>query len=180
LIPKVHAVLDEDDENDVQSITESRGQDYTSHPGGATSKGKERAAGGSSSGNQNVSSGSSSRKHERNSGWLSGQREDGNSNKRPRKENGTGSGGNSTQPPGRSQAAPLNEGASNQVDSASADQRDMTPVPPEDDPRSISSSDFTGQYACPFHKRDHIKYGPWNKKYTSCLGSPRKQLRRIK
>jgi hypothetical protein len=61
-----------------------------------------------------------------------------------------------------------------------AKDQDHSPDDPGDDPMSTSDLPDDRDYACHFYKRDHIKYGPWNKKYSMCSSSRITRLRDIK
>jgi len=184
LIPKLHAALDEDNDSVDCTVTDPTSDHHTSHQGGGESKGKETASGGCSSGraNQYSRSGSSSRKRGRGSGGVNRQNKGDKPSKKPRNDSAGNSGEDSNENPGQGEGNSQNEVAGSHTNGPSFNQQNRTSDPPEDDPgpADLFVSGNPPEWACHFHKRDHITYGPWNRKYASCFCSPRKQLRRIK
>ncbi len=182
LIPKIHDLLDSEIHAEIPDFTDSPIQNYTSHHGGRANKGKQRASGSSSSGrsNRTGSSGSSQGKRERDSGGSNGSGEESNQSKRARREPGRtpGSSGNGdSENIGDGQDGitidPINSGSTNDLD------RDAGDPDPGDEPveEDVPSDPV---FACHFQKRDHIKYGPWNKKYVMCSSCRMEGLRRIR
>ncbi|PMD31496.1 hypothetical protein L207DRAFT_189309 [Hyaloscypha variabilis F] len=184
LIPKLHAVLDEDNDSVDCTVTDPTSDHHTSHQGGWESKGKETASGGCSSGraNQYSPSGSSPGKRGRGSGGVNGQNKGDKPSKKPRNDSAGNSGEDSNENPGQREGDFQNDIAGSHTNGPFFNQQNRTSDPPEDDPgpADLFVSGDPPEWACHFHKRDHITYGPWNRKYASCFCSPRKQLRRIK
>jgi hypothetical protein len=190
LIPKIHDLLDGEDAGNPDFLG-SRNQDFFSHHGGERSKGKQGASGGTSSAlaNRNAPSSSSPQKHGRGSEDSNGRGEGNDPNKKPRRESDRNSGNSGNTVPDGNPARTPN---SNPVESPSddpggiiGDNTDIVPYGrdpdnPGEDPAPMDPPDEPPDFACHFHKRDHIKYGPWNKKYAMCVSSRMTQLRRIK
>jgi hypothetical protein len=190
MIPKIHYLLDGEDAGN-PAFLGSRNQDFFSHHGGERSKGKQGTSGGTSSAlaNRNAHSSSSSQKHGRGSEDSNGRGEGDDPNKKPRRESNRNSGnGGNTVPGGNPAGAPNSnpvENPSEDPDGVIGDNTDIVPSgrDPDDpgaDPAPVDLPDEPPDFACHFHKRDYIKYGPWNKKYAMCVSSRMTQLRRIK
>lgn len=182
LIPKIHDLLDSDLDAGIPNFSEPFDQDYTSHQGGGGSKGKQKASGGSPSApsNQNASSGSSPQKHGRASEDSNERRDGRNSNKRPRREPDRNSDLNGNGSADENGADDQKEGASDMNESCPSADVDRDPGDPRDDPVHADVPSEPPDFACHFHKRDHINYGPWNKKYAMCSSCRMEKLRRIK
>jgi hypothetical protein len=180
LIPKIHDLLDSEIHAEIPDFTDSTIQDYTSHQGGGANKGKQRASGSSSSGRSNWtgSSGSSQGKHGRDSGGSNESDEWSNPSNKPRREpgrnpgsSGNGDSGNTGDGQDGSTIDPISSGSTADIDRDAGDPGDE---PVEED---LPSDPI---FACHFQKRDHIKYGPWNKKYVMCSSCRMEELRRIR
>jgi len=163
LIPKIHDLLDSEIHAEIPDFTDSTIQDYTSHQGGGANKGKQRASGSSSSGGSNESD------------------EGSNPSKKPRREpgrnpgsSGNGDSGNTGDGQDGSTIDPISSGSTADIDRDAGDPGDPGDEPVEED---LPSDPI---FACHFQKRDHIKYGPWNKKYVMCSSCRMEELRRIR
>jgi len=174
LIPKIHDLLNGEDEAGILSFSRPSQQNFVNDQGDEGLKGKKRASDGSSSTpiNRNAPSGSSPQNHGRGSG-ESDRRGEGSSFKRPRRESDGNSGG-----------TPDGSPDGNPIENPGGDPGKNPDNPggePGDDPSLVEPPNTLPNFACHFFKLDPRKYGPWTgSKYEKCPGSRITELRRIK
>ncbi|KIN03488.1 hypothetical protein OIDMADRAFT_26180 [Oidiodendron maius Zn] len=189
LIPKIHYLLNTEDDLEIVRILSSfdqTGIDYLENKGPAVT---QRTFGVPSRAvNQNSNSNSSLQKHGRDSGGSNGAGEGSNS-KRPRRQidetPSADPSGNSDGDPVDNRGSESGEIPSNDVVRDPTGDKRRDPNDPDrdpgDDPSCVEISDTPPDFACHFHKLNPLKYGPWtDRKYEKCPGSRITELRRIK